>query len=294
MPKTWREFQAAFRAEFKPRNSAQMARNKLRALTQAGTSNGSIREYVTEFRNVLLNNPMSLVAAYNAAETFEAVHEYAAGIRSPSHSTKSSHPAFRPLMNSSVQAVGPTPMELDVIDTRQSNRSHRCYNCGGRRHFARECPSPQQNQNNRDPPISDASSVPLKELSNDQEIAARQPPLIDLSDNTLLDMVEEKREEHQDNFRHFESLNLIKNTDLPLYSMICNGKTVDVLLDSGASCTYVSPFLAAGCPVQSVSNREVETAGGHRFAINRAVTLSLDAAGLTHQVFAYVLDTKFD
>ena len=107
-------------------------------------------------------------------------------------------------------------------------------------------------------------------------------------------MVEEKREEHQDNFRHFESLNSIKNTDLPLYSMICNGKTVDVLLDSGASCTYVSPFLAAGCPVQSVSNREVETAGGHKFAINRAVTLSLDAAGLTHQVFAYVLDTKFD
>ena len=35
-------------------------------------------------------------------------------------------------------------------------------------------------------------------------------------------------------------------------------------------------------------------AGGHKFIIDRAVTLSLDAAGLLHEVSAFVLDTKFD
>lgn len=135
---------------------------------------------------------------------------------------------------------------------------------------------------------------PTAAHSKNHVVVNNQMPLIDLSSDTLLDEEEESNGEHQDNFRHFESLNSIKNTDLPLYSMVCNGKNVDVLLDSGASCTYVSPFLAAGCPVQTIPNREVETAGGHKFIIDRAVTLSLNTAGLKHKAFAYVLDTKFD
>ena len=112
-PKTWREFQVAFCAEFKPCNSAQIACNKLHALSQAGTPSRTIREYVTEFHNIMLdlpdmfdddamheficglsydaqvqvplNNPTSLMSAYNAAETFKSVHEYAAGICVPGH-----------------------------------------------------------------------------------------------------------------------------------------------------------------------------------------------------------------
>ena len=162
-PKTWREFQIAFRAEFRPHNSAQIAHNKLHALSQAGTPNGSIHEYVTEFHNimldlpdmfdddaiheficrlsydahvqVLLNNPTSLITAYNAAETFEAVHEYAAGIRDPGHS---SNPVRHPHQSTFPQAqmVGPTLMELDVIDGHPFSHPHHCYNCGGHSHFA--------------------------------------------------------------------------------------------------------------------------------------------------------------
>ena len=64
---------------------------------------------------------------------------------------------------------------------------------------------------------------------------------------------------------------------MSLYSFF-NPENVDVLLDSGALCSYVSPSLAAGCPVHTVSNREVETAGSHKFLIDCAVMLSVNAA----------------
>ena len=131
-------------------------------------------------------------------------------------------------------------------------------------------------------------------VDNSTVINKEEEPLIDLSGDTLTTENEKNNSDHQSNYNYFQSLNSINNTDLPLYTMVCNGKKVDVLLDSGASCSYVSPSLASGCPVYTVSDREVETAGGHKFPINRAVTLSINAAGLIHDVFAYVLDTKFD
>ena len=55
---------------------------------------------------------------------------------------------------------------------------------------------------------------------------------------------------------YFNSLLLIKETNLPMYLMLCAG------------CSITSQ-VAAGLPSQLVSNREVETAGIHVLTINK-------------------------
>ncbi|KAG2214673.1 hypothetical protein INT45_011182, partial [Circinella minor] len=149
-----------------------------------------------------------------------------------------------------------------------------CYNCGGLRHIAINCAS--RRRQNR----SDNYVVPEGEL-------------IDLTDNhdagsNLLNqtLVEDSN--------YFDSLLSIKETDLPLYLMPCNGCAVKVLIDSGAMGSYVAPRVAIGWPTIVVQGRDVETAGGHILSINKQATLALDAQGYKHQATAYVLDTKFD
>ena len=93
---------------------------------------------------------------------------------------------------------------------------------------------------------------------------------------------------------YFNSLLSIKESELPLYLMSCNGTPIKVLIDSGASGSYVAPKITIGLPTRLVSDREVETAGGHVLAINKQVTLPLDAQGYKHTMDAYVLNTKFD
>lgn len=119
-----------------------------------------------------------------------------------------------------------------------------------------------------------------------------EAPLIDLTEDPV-DGAKEDGAQFVADMSYLESLNAI-NSDLPLYLMSCNGRSVKVLLDSGASCSYVSPHLAVGCSVRNVAARQAETAGGHLFKIDRLVTLSLNAAGFEHDVPAYVLHTKFD
>lgn len=69
---------------------------------------------------------------------------------------------------------------------------------------------------------------------------------------------------------------------------------ITALIDSGATCTYVSPRVIQGLPTTAVSGRSVETAGGHTLPITTRATLLLNAAGYHHHVNAYVLDTKFE
>lgn len=94
---------------------------------------------------------------------------------------------------------------------------------------------------------------------------------------------------------HLKELNAIKESDLPLYSMVCNGTPVTVLLDTGASTSYISPRICKHMTHHLVQGREVETAGGHTMAIKSLVSFDLSMAdGYTHPWKAYVFDTKFD
>lgn len=134
LPQDWEQFKAAFRKEFKPANSSQLARQRLQNLQQSA----SIREYITEFRDimldlpempdedathqfvrglkyearlqVLLKNPGNLTAAYNAAEAFEAALECAKGMRDLPAQT-SSAPQF-------YQGYRDDPMDLDAAQLR--------------------------------------------------------------------------------------------------------------------------------------------------------------------------------
>ncbi|KAG2217583.1 hypothetical protein INT45_012439, partial [Circinella minor] len=114
--------------------------------------------------------------------------------------------------------------------------------------------------------------------------------LINLSDdhNAESSVLQQTLDEDR---KYFDSLLSIKETDLPLYLMLCNGCSVNVMVDSGASRCYVAPRIAAGLSTRLVPNREVEMAGGHVLAINQQVTLPLDAQGYKHQTDAYILDT---
>ena len=93
---------------------------------------------------------------------------------------------------------------------------------------------------------------------------------------------------------YFDTLYTIKETDLPLYSIVCNGVVVKALIDSGATGSYVSSHLVLDQAKRKVPGRAVETAGGHTLSIDEQVTVALDAAGYKHSVDAFILDTKFD
>ncbi len=68
--------------------------------------------------------------------------------------------------------------------------------------------------------------------------------LIDLSDDQDEDsQVLQKTLDEDKNY--FNSLLSIKETDLPLYLMSCAGCSVKVLIDSGASGSYVASQVAA-------------------------------------------------
>lgn len=121
-----------------------------------------------------------------------------------------------------------------------------------------------------------------------QDHLEREQPLIDLHDPLDDSNIE-------NDMRRIDNLNTIKETDLPLYSMTCNGQLVSVLLDTGASTSYISPRVCSHVTLEQVTGREVETAGGHQIGIHSRASFELGIVnGCVIPWRAYVLDTKFD
>ncbi|KAG2213620.1 hypothetical protein INT45_010119, partial [Circinella minor] len=163
-----------------------------------------------------------------------------------------------------------------------------CYNCGGLGHIAINCAS--RRRQNRS--VSSRSFPFLNTIRTD-DCVVPEGELIDLTDNCDAGSKLLNQTLAEDS-NYCDSLLSIKETDLPLYLMSCNGCDVKVLIDSGATRSYVAPRVAIGWPTIVIQGRDVETAGGHILSINKQATLALDAQGYKHQATAYVLDTKFD
>ena len=100
--------------------------------------------------------------------------------------------------------------------------------------------------------------------------------LIDLSESQD-DKSEELNQTLEKDSQYFDSLLSIKETELPLYLMSCNGHSIKVLIDSGAIGSYFAPRIAERLSTRIIQGREVETAGGHILSINKQAILALDA-----------------
>lgn len=158
-PRDWNQFSLAFRTEFKPENTEQLARQKLQELQQRTTVSSYIRVFrdtmlelpemdvkdaLFVFTNslkyqvklhVLMNKPDSLHKAYELAEAFEAAQCVARGFHTPRFGNQFG------FHNRNMHITqGPTPMELDAVTTTPRDRSRvRCFRCGRTGHYRREC-----------------------------------------------------------------------------------------------------------------------------------------------------------
>lgn len=134
-PSTWYDFCVAFREEFKPNNSEQLAREALDRISQQ--TEGSIRAYVASFRKhmlelpsmdpadaiyrfiqglnddarmqVLLQDLVTLRDAYNAAERFESAANIARGMR-----VDTPHAQRATIAGGTYREQG-DPMDLDAV-----------------------------------------------------------------------------------------------------------------------------------------------------------------------------------
>lgn len=87
------------------------------------------------------------------------------------------------------------------------------------------------------------------------------------------------------------------STALPLYAVYIGSKCCNILIDSGASESYVSPHVVSHLGKDKfipVYDRQIETASGMVSQIKSKVNLDISLNGFQNKVSAYVFPAKFD
>ncbi|KAG2216037.1 hypothetical protein INT45_007158 [Circinella minor] len=296
----WLVFKRRFLANFSPPNCLQLARDRLASLVQTS----SVATFVSQFQAAWSSVPSMMdeealdrfqrglaptihlqVMTRFPTSADEAMRLALANILAEQHGFSPSHPqqASPQLVPEYLRTSGVAAMDLDVIRSRgprqwrssgraqynvQLDNFHsakgenkECYNCGGIGHISRFWKRPSASKLKGVP----ARTTPSLNVTESVPLVVPEEELIDLSDDQDVVVSQELQKTLEKDKNYFNSLLSIKESDLPLYLMSCNGRAV-----------------------------KVETAGGHVLAINKQVTLPLDAQGYKHTADAYVLDTKFD
>lgn len=176
VPTTWNGFKTSIQAAFQPVHSLEMARDKLAALEQTG----SVETYVDAFQNLSLAvsdlSPAEAkdkfvrglkpnVRAYvrtQVPDTVDAAFHLAMAYEGGQGMTASSGHGHARAPAPPMDFSQSTPMDLDVLyQPRYQNSKKgdwrggrqvfekRCYNCDGRGHLQRDCPSPRYEKGGR-------------------------------------------------------------------------------------------------------------------------------------------------
>ena len=98
-----------------------------------------------------------------------------------------------------------------------------------------------------------ARTTPSLNVTESVPLVVPEEELIDLSDDQDVVSQELQKTLEKDK-NYFNSLLSIKESDLPLYLISCNGRAVKVLIDSGASGSYVASMIVAGLPTRLIPN----------------------------------------
>ncbi|SAM03460.1 hypothetical protein, partial, partial [Absidia glauca] len=220
----------------------------------------------------------------------------------------------------------PEPMDLDAMDRprqhvnqrigfrgpddrRRYKETRRCYNCGLTGHLLANCRAPKNDLARR--------------LANEHPAAwlHKRPDHVSSmrSGHRYSDVDDEEDDDNKDvYFKRYlrndpdnmckdngapmpsdrstiDALLLTAETDLPLYEGCCGHDTLKVLIDDGASASYLSDRWAhLGKTSRQVNNRFVETANGQQTAIKEQVAIKITFGPCSYIVQPYVFKTKFD